>query len=715
MKAYVNGQEQKIYTALVLPAPYNQTEECPYLAFSQKEPSELQIAVDEEIQKVVIRPLSKAIEYSFTDRVITIPSCGNDNFSVEYNDKCVLVFATEKREEIYEGKIVRFEKGYHSIGKKVFTEDDLTVILEEGAYLDGKLEFNGCNNLKVCGGGILSNQSYHNQKHRVIFDLLACKNVVVKDLVLTDSEFWNMRVFGCENVLIHNVKIIGSYPNSDGFDICGSQNVTVSHCFTRTRDDSLVIKAFDDRDKTSIHVVFEGSGTDMTKAFEQTGNCQHVQFTDCVLWNDFARPIELGVSMRCDEVSDIHFENIDIIHSPTGYPLIGSHHGDRAEVHDIYFNDVRIEDCPGAQLFDFRITSSGWNTDTRKGSMHDLYFKDIRVIGRPGIPYLFERSRIEGFSEENKIQNVVFEDIDLLGNHPGCLEELNMETNEYVENVLVKAKEPNMHMVESKLSVVGEFVRKGSQYEGILKLELINTSEANVSGRVWLNISPKNVGSVEVGEVNYELVGKEEVQYLVRVVLPAGKSVVRVQSDQVNVISDWKLFEFEFVLGEKPISCELVNYYGVRRTMEVKADSIGITIRSDIMKDGNLFIYAATPAEKEEGEVLFTVEETDFAESMAVCQGKDGKPVMAPQLRCPAEIWYVFHNMPKVKKGNRVELGGKEEFFVTYEELGIEKEDFILEFLANVPEMEKYRYPLTLFHSVTPEETCHMFAKTVIE
>ena len=128
---------------------------------------------------------------------------------MEYNEKCLLVFAAQKREIKTTGKVIRFEKGYHDIGKLVFKEDDLTVLIEEGAYLDGKLEFNGCNRLKVCGGGILANLNYHQLKYRVIFDLLGCTDVVVEDLTITDSEFWNMRILGCENVTVHNVKVIG--------------------------------------------------------------------------------------------------------------------------------------------------------------------------------------------------------------------------------------------------------------------------------------------------------------------------------------------------------------------------------------------------------------------------------------------------------------------------------------------------------------------------
>ena len=133
------------------------------------------------------------------------------------------------------------------------------------------------------------------------------------------------------------------------------------------------------------------------------------------------------------------------------------------------------------------------------------------------------------------------------------------------------------------------------------------------------------------------------------------------------------------------------------------------------MTDGKLVVYTANRVPEEKGEVLFTVEETDFAESMAVCLGKDGEHVIAPELRCPAEISYVFHNMPKIEKLNKNILSGSEKVHISFEELGINKDNFIIDMVADVPEMEKYRYPLSLFHSVRPEDSCHMFGKVVIK
>ena len=48
-------------------------------------------------------------------------------------------------------------------------------------------------------------------------------------------------------------------------------------------------------------------------------------------------------------------------------------------VSDIEFRNIRIEDAPGAQLFDVRITNSAWNTDDKMGRIENIKFSDISL------------------------------------------------------------------------------------------------------------------------------------------------------------------------------------------------------------------------------------------------------------------------------------------------------------------------------------------------
>ena len=116
-----------------------------------------------------------------------------------------------------------------------------------------------------------------------------------------------------------------------------------------------------------------------------------------------------------------------------------------------------------------------------------------------------------------------------------------------------------------------------------------------------------------------------------------------------------------------------------------------------------------------EGQVKFSVEETDFGEIPAVLLGRHGLE-MAPQLRCPAEITYVFKNEPKVKETRMVTVpGGTGEAAVMLSDLGVTGDHFWLEIEARIPKVAAYRYPYTLFHSVKPADMAHMFANVKVK
>ena len=719
-----NQTAQEIFTGTIFPAPYNETLPQEFVTATFWEAGVLSLTCGEEITSVTLRPRSLGLTCSFDAHSVQIPVDRPMNFSVEINgdrNHNLLVFLRPQREDPVGGKILRFAKGYHEIGKLKITEDDTTIFLEEGAFLDGKIELNHCKNVRILGNGVLSERHYRELPRRSILDVIACKNVTIQDITLCDSLFWNLRVFSCKNVTIDNVKIIGGYSNNDAFDIVGSQNVTVQHCFTRTWDDSLVVKAFDEKDKTSPHVVFTGSDTDLTYAFANHMDVEHLRFLDCTLWNDFARPMELGVSLRTDRVHDIEFRNIDVIHSTTGYPLIGAHHGDRADVYDVRFEDIRIEDAPGAQLFDFRITESGWNFDTKKGTLHDFTFRNIQWVETSKFPA--EKSRLEGFDKEHSIRNFTFENISFSGKFATTPEEMNLLCLEHVENVRVIAPEEGerIRRVRSILEVPEDLQADvNGKYRVTAKIRLENTTDAQVSGKVWLAVSPVNVVPADEGE-EYSLPPRGEIELCRTIELPAGRYILRVQSDEGNLDSDWKLLTLEWELprdGEQSARYDFVNYYGLRSEgVALRRRAEGLELESPLLKNNALTVFTALPVPVEEKEILFTVEETDFGEAMAA-EMKNGRPVIAPQIRCPAEITYVFHNQPKVKEIVQNELpAGQERVVLSWEALGIspDAEEFWLEISAHLPETEGLRYPYTLFHSVWPKVLAHMFCRVRVK
>lgn len=712
-KVFVNGESANISKTNVFPMPYNEVQIMEYTQFKMKQPVDIRIESEVFIHNVVIRPLSLGVEFTYKDNEIFIHLEEPKKFSVEINGSFynnLVVFAEAwKYEDFdkYAENVMYFKPGVHTVDILKINMDNTTLYFEEGAFLNGRIDLDHCNNVTICGYGTISMEIYPLELRNVYqrcIDVLHCKNVLIKDITITDSNDWSLRVFGCDNVIIDNVKIFGCRGNSDGIDICGSRNVLVQNIFTRVWDDSFVVKAFN------------------------TGDVENVTFRDSILWNDFARPLEVGVELRAEKIKNVRFENIDIIHSPTGYPLMGIHHGDRAEVSDIHFENIRIENARGAQLFDIRIRDSFWNRDKEKGSIKDIFFKDIYYVGNPGIDNLLSKSRLQGFSEETRISNVFFSNINILGKVATNETECGLLVMEYVDNVVFSydGDTPKIEPIHTKLSFLENFALSDNGfYTGKVRIEFTNSINKTQKTKYWLQISPAHVGEYERDIKEITLEAGESKSYDYEVSLPPGKYVFAIQSDDINVIYAWKFLQLDWILHETKDVNEapelaFVNYYNIKtKGLKAAIHNNELLLQSDILEDENncLVIYSALPVDKGEEEVIFSVEETDFGVVSAVLSGKH-ELELAPQLRCPLEITLVFKNEPKVKeiRKNIIHGGGNGIASISFEELGLEAgtKHFWMEIEAKTRDVLKYRYPYTLFHSVTPNTSAHMYGNVII-
>ena len=546
-----NGHELPVRTAQIYPCPYHRRQLMEYVQFFPDFPVCLRIRSEKEVHSATVRPLNLGLAPEYENGEILLRIDRPLKCSLEINGSAednLLILAEKKTEERprQDGRLICFPPGVHRADILTVEEDNTTVYLEEGAYVHGKITVRDCSHVKVCGYGVISMEEYPVESRPLYarcVDVIGCRDVTIRDITIMDSNDWSLRICGCEDVTVDNVKIFGCRGNSDGVDVCGSRRVLVQNVFTRVWDDSLVVKALD------------------------TGDVEDVLFRGCILWNDFARPMEVGVELRADRVHRVRFENIDIIHSSTGYPLMGIHHGDRAIVSDITFENVRIEDAPGAQLFDIRITPSFWNRDKKMGCVRDIRFRDISLIGSPGIPLLLSESRLQGFCSGHDIRGVHFERISLCGKTPGDIFSLGLKCRDYAEDISVEPAPglPPVEPVETELVEKEPFrLREDGLYEGILEVRMVNHAGCEREKEVWLKISPEHAGDYQRTRQKVFLPpeGEERLEY--PAVLQPGKYVAAVQSDDPEIQYAWKFVELDWCLadtdGFRPL--EFVNYRG---------------------------------------------------------------------------------------------------------------------------------------------------------
>jgi len=224
--------------------------------------------------------------------------------------------------------------------------------------------------------------------------------VDISGVTIADSPTWNVVPSGCRNVNITGINIIGIVMSSDGIDVVGSRDVKIGHCFICTNDDCLVVKALRHGDSRGAR------------------NVRNVRASDCVLWKlRCGNAIEIGYETSCEDISDIVFEDIDIIHSQyEGWQSGGVftiHNGDRAHIHDVLYRDIYVEDAR-EKLIDIKILSSKYSSDMWRGKISDINFDGIHVLGGVLPPSIIRGYESE-LGEPNLVSNISVHNLTLNG------------------------------------------------------------------------------------------------------------------------------------------------------------------------------------------------------------------------------------------------------------------------------------------------------------
>lgn len=235
------------------------------------------------------------------------------------------------------------------------------------------------------------------------------QGVAVEGITILDAPAWAVSMWGSREIRIDNIKQICRRENSDGIDVCNSQNVRVSGCFMRNNDDEICVKCT------------MGAPAQISKDIRVEG---------CVIWNERARGLGITSETRRD-IEDVVFQNCDIIHD-------FSHGGDCAALailvsdsgtmRRIRFEDIRVHDA--RVLVRCWVGQDMWGHDAQRGAVEVVIFKDIKVMGE-----LAPRGDLIGFGPANLIRDVTFQNLVIRGQAVGSLAEAGLKANEFVKEV----------------------------------------------------------------------------------------------------------------------------------------------------------------------------------------------------------------------------------------------------------------------------------------
>jgi hypothetical protein len=220
--------------------------------------------------------------------------------------------------------------------------------------------------------------------HRAAIRVADGSGFTLDGIAAQDGTGWSLLLNRVDNIQIARLKLLGPmWRGNDGIDVCG-QNAVIDNCFVYTGDDNFCTKA--------LHVDYP---------------VHDIHFRNSIGLGNSGGVID-GMEVLSPQ-SDIHFENIDMLHAGRG--LVVENRGNKVNggnpMQNIFFTDIRVEEVSG---------KGGTSRNPIQiygelpGGISNIFFKRVSVANFGPNPSL-----ISGFDAKNPVTNVVFEDLTIGG------------------------------------------------------------------------------------------------------------------------------------------------------------------------------------------------------------------------------------------------------------------------------------------------------------
>ena len=389
--------------------------------------------LEQPVESAQVLPEASGIAADVKDGVVSFAVTDPGQYTVVFNgsvNKALHIFANPPEENIPDpdDPDVFFIGPGEWVMDAIILKDNQTLYISGGAVVHSIISVANAQNVRICGRGMIDGSDFPawNQPGsyaRVPVSLDHSKDVTIEDIIVVNSNCWNISSFSCRNVTMNNVKVISGRQNGDGFTFQSCTNHTVTGCFARTWDDSLVIKNY-------------------------SGSSKGIVFRDCQIWTDLAQSMEIGYEtdkgLTLDpEISEVLFENITVLYN-FHKPVISIHNSDDAYVHDITYRNIVVENAfmqgdngNNKELIEMTLQNSSWSTVRDEfGYIDNVLIDGLTVMNTADgrIP----RSRFSGHDEEHRITNVTLQNVEILGISITSPEEMKLSADDYCDAITVR-------------------------------------------------------------------------------------------------------------------------------------------------------------------------------------------------------------------------------------------------------------------------------------
>ncbi len=221
-------------------------------------------------------------------------------------------------------------------------------------------------------------------------EFFECTDVLLKDIKIINSPFWEIHPIKSTNVTIDGVSIKSHGPNNDGCDPEYSKNVFIKNCIFDTGDDCIAIKSGRDADGRRVAMpsenivvqncrMFDGHGG-VSIGSEISGGVRNVFVENCIMDSpnlDKAIRIKTN-SRRGGTTENVYVRNIEVgqvKESVLGMDMFYNVHGNQVGTFMPQIQNVFLENIKVKNGGSFGILAKGY----KDSPIRNVQFKNVTI------------------------------------------------------------------------------------------------------------------------------------------------------------------------------------------------------------------------------------------------------------------------------------------------------------------------------------------------
>ena len=235
-----------------------------------------------------------------------------------------------------------------------------------------------------------------------------CRNVLIENVTLRQSPFWNIHPLYSQNVTVRGVTVFGDGPNTDGCDPDSCKTVLIDKCIFTTGDDCIAIKS--GRDGDGIH---------------RNAPCENITIRDCIMKGGHGA-VTMG-SETSGGIRHVLAENCKV-DGPDSAIRLKSTRGRGGGIEDVLVKKMAVT---RTQKYAITIDMKYTQTPDAPFSETTPLFKDIRIedFSCDAAP---QAIYVMGLNE-SRVQNVALRRITIKADRGATLENVDGLTRDHVE------------------------------------------------------------------------------------------------------------------------------------------------------------------------------------------------------------------------------------------------------------------------------------------